>query len=173
MKKLPSAEKLNDTVFRLKHENRALRHQLQQIQPVLQIKRIKPEARLPEYKTAGATCFDLASLEDKLLEPGEIWAFGTGLAASPPPGYGLKIYPRSSIGIKRVVPANLTGIIDQDYRGELIVVLVNDGSEPYQVTAGDRIAQCELQKVDQAIIREVDELDTTGRGDKGFGGTGK
>ena len=142
---------------------------------VLQLMRIKPEARLPERKTAGSVGYDLsACLDDEItIEPGETFKAGTGLAIALQPGYAAFIYARSGLGIDHgIAPANCVGVIDSDYRGEVIVGLKNSSSMPYTIKDGDRIAQMVIAKCEVPEIVLCESLEETARGDGGFGSTG-
>lgn len=145
----------------------------------LRVKRITPhnKAPLPVRATPGAACFDLHALEGGMLGYHGSFipsarTFRTGLAFEVPAGYALMIYSRSGHGFKNDVRlSNCVGVIDSDYRGEVMVRLRSD-SEPMQVKAGDRIAQAMLIKLPKVEIEVVDELSTTERGAGGFGSTG-
>ena len=141
----------------------------------LKVKRLHPEAVIPTYGTDGAACFDISSVEDGTVHAGGSTIFPTGLAFEVPHGYVLKVYSRSGQGFNQDIRlANCVGIIDSDYRGELMVKLTNDSTFGYvQVTKGNRIAQGMLIKFDQVVFDEVRELTTTLRGECGLGSTGK
>jgi dUTP pyrophosphatase len=128
---------------------------------------------LPRYATDGAAGMDVLSAEDVALEPGERHAVATGLAVAIPPGYEIQVRPRSGLALKHGIGVpNTPGTIDSDYRGELKVILINHGAEPFAIHRGDRIAQLVLAPVTMANWDEVAELDETGRGAGGFGSTG-
>lgn len=128
---------------------------------------------LPAYATNGAAGMDVLSAEDVMLAPGGRHGVATGLAMAIPPGYEIQVRPRSGLALKHGISVpNTPGTIDSDYRGELKVILINHGAEPFAVHRGDRIAQLVLAPVTQAAWREVAELDETGRGEGGFGSTG-
>jgi len=128
---------------------------------------------LPAYATAGAAGMDVVSAEDVTLAPGARHAVATGLAMAIPPGFEIQVRPRSGLALKHgITVANAPGTIDSDYRGELKVILVNLGAEPFAVARGDRVAQLVLAPVVQASWLEVSELDETARGTGGFGSTG-
>ncbi|MCL4671460.1 MAG: dUTP diphosphatase [Sphingomonadaceae bacterium] len=128
---------------------------------------------LPRYATSGAAGMDVVSAEDVTIAPGARHAVATGLAVAIPPGYEIQVRPRSGLALKHgVTVPNTPGTIDSDYRGELKVILINHGSEPFAIARGDRVAQLVLAPVTQAAWREVDELDETERGSGGFGSTG-
>lgn len=129
---------------------------------------------LPTYESAGAAGLDLRAAEDKTLAPGTWAMVATGLAIALPNGYEAQVRPRSGLAAKHgVTLLNTPGTIDCDYRGELKVILVNHGKDPYQVTRGDRIAQMVIAPVTQVIAIEVTSLDDTARGAGGFGSSGK
>ena len=128
---------------------------------------------LPRYATAGAAGMDVLSAEDVIIEPGARHAVATGLAVAIPPGYEIQVRPRSGLALKHgITVPNTPGTIDSDYRGELKVILINLGDEPFAINRGDRVAQLVLAPVTQAAWSEVAELDETARGAGGFGSTG-
>ncbi|WP_324261596.1 dUTP diphosphatase [Altererythrobacter sp. H2] len=128
---------------------------------------------LPHYATAGAAGMDVLAAEDVTLAPGARHAVATGLALAIPPGYEIQVRPRSGLALKHgITVPNTPGTIDSDYRGELKVILINHGSEPFAIVRGDRVAQLVLAPVTQATWHEVAELDDTARGSGGFGSTG-
>jgi len=128
---------------------------------------------LPAYATEGAAGMDVVSAEDVTLAPGARHAVATGLAMAIPEGYEIQVRPRSGLALKHGISVpNTPGTIDSDYRGELKVILINLGPEPFAIQRGDRVAQLVLAPVVQAAWVEVAELDTTERGEGGFGSTG-
>lgn len=128
---------------------------------------------LPAYATAGAAGMDVVSAEDMTLAPGARHAVATGLAVAIPAGYEIQVRPRSGLALKHGISVpNTPGTIDSDYRGELKVILINLGPEPFVIARGDRVAQLVLAPVVQAAWDEVAELDATERGAGGFGSTG-
>ncbi|HTK71102.1 MAG TPA: dUTP diphosphatase [Croceibacterium sp.] len=128
---------------------------------------------LPGYATAGAAGMDVLSAEDVTLAPGARHPVATGLSVAIPPGYEIQVRPRSGLALKHGISVpNTPGTIDSDYRGELKVILINHGAEPFPIHRGDRIAQLVLAPVTIAEWREVAELDSTDRGAGGFGSTG-
>lgn len=128
---------------------------------------------LPAYATDGAAGMDVLAAEDVVLAPGERHAVATGLAVAIPPGYEIQVRPRSGLALKYGISVpNTPGTIDSDYRGEVKVILINHGSEPFDVRRGDRIAQLVLAPVTRATWLKVDELNETVRGEGGFGSTG-
>lgn len=128
---------------------------------------------LPAYATAGAAGMDVLAAEDVTLAPGGRHALATGLALAIPPGYEVQVRPRSGLALKHgITVPNTPGTVDSDYRGELKVILLNHGAEPFAIQRGDRVAQLVLAPVVQAAWDEVDSLDETARGTGGFGSTG-
>jgi dUTP pyrophosphatase len=128
---------------------------------------------LPAYATEGAAGMDVVSAEDVTIAPGERHAVATGLALAIPQGYEIQVRPRSGLALKHgITVPNTPGTIDSDYRGELKVILINLGTEPFVIQRGDRVAQLVLAPVVQAAWEEVAELDATERGEGGFGSTG-
>jgi dUTP pyrophosphatase len=130
---------------------------------------------LPSYESEGSSGMDLrASVKEPvLLHPGEISLIPTGLAVSVPRGYEAQIRPRSGLALKHGIGrVNSPGTIDSDYRGEIGIIVINWGQRPFTIRRGDRIAQMIITKVCQAHFIEVDLLDSTGRGEGGFGHSG-
>ncbi|WP_193184752.1 dUTP diphosphatase [Nisaea sediminum] len=130
---------------------------------------------LPAYQTADSAGMDLlaAIAEDVVLAPGERKLIPTGLAIALPPGYEGQVRPRSGLSLRNgITQLNTPGTIDADYRGEIGVILINHGAEPFTVTRGMRIAQMVVAPVIQARWNEVTALDETERGSGGFGSTG-
>ncbi len=130
---------------------------------------------LPAYATPGAAGMDLlAAVTTPLtLAPGQRTLVPTGLAIALPPGYELQVRPRSGLALKNgIVLPNSPGTVDEDYRGELQVIVMNAGTEPFTIERGMRIAQAILAPVHRATWHEVAELDETQRGTGGFGSTG-
>ena len=146
----------------------------------LKIKAVSPkigtDIPLPYYATPGSAAMDLHACMDAevVIPAGGRRTIPTGLAiALPSPGYVALIYARSGLGVKHgVAPANCVGVIDSDYRGEILVGLQNSGESDFTVQPGDRIAQLMIAPVIRADIQMVDELDETARGAGGFGSTG-
>ena len=129
---------------------------------------------LPCYATAGAAGMDVVAAEELLLEPGQRHAVATGFAIAIPPGHEVQVRPRSGLALKHGITClNTPGTIDEDYRGEVKVILANLGSEPFAIKRGERIAQLVPATVTKAAFDEVDSLDGTERGHGGFGSTGR
>ena len=128
---------------------------------------------LPAYATEGAAGMDVVAAEDVTLAPGARHAVATGLAVAIPHGFEIQVRPRSGLALKHgVTVPNPPGTIDSDYRGELKVIMINHGTEPFAIRRGDRVAQLVIAPVTRASWLEVDELDSTARGEGGFGSTG-
>jgi len=129
---------------------------------------------LPKYATEDAAGLDIASAENLTLEPGARHAFATGFAIEIPPGYEVQVRPRSGLAIRHGITClNTPGTIDSDYRGEVKVILINLGSEPFPVARGERIAQLVPAPVLRAHFSEETSLAETARGSGGFGSTGR
>lgn len=128
----------------------------------------------PAYATQGAAGLDVVAAEDLTLAPGQRHAVATGFSIAIPPGYEVQVRPRSGLALKHGVTClNTPGTIDEDYRGEVKVILANLGNEPFEVRRGERIAQLVPAPVLKAQFREVAELSETVRGAGGFGSTGR
>lgn len=131
------------------------------------------DLELPTYATEGAAGMDVLAAEDVTLAAGARHAVATGLAVAIPPGFEIQVRPRSGLALKHGISVpNTPGTIDSDYRGELKVILINHGTDAFDVRRGDRIAQLVLAPVTRATWLKVDELDETTRGEGGFGSTG-
>ena len=142
----------------------------------IKVKLLRPGAQLPTYGTEFSAGADLyACLEaDVTIGPGETKKIPTGLAMEIPTGCAGLIYARSSMGSKRgLAPANKVGVIDSDYRGQVMVALHNHSQEDQVVTPGERVAQLIITPVFTPGFREVDDLSETDRGSGGFGSTGR
>jgi dUTP pyrophosphatase len=128
---------------------------------------------LPVYATAGAAGMDVVSAEDVVIAPGGRHAVATGLAVAIPHGFEMQVRPRSGLALKHgITVPNAPGTIDSDYRGEVKVILINHGAEPFAIVRGDRVAQLVVAPLVQGAWMEVAELDSTERGEGGFGSTG-
>jgi len=139
---------------------------------VLRVRRLRPEARLPERATPGSTGYDLyACLDEDLVVGQEPTAVPTGIAVEAPPGYDVQVRPRSGLSLKGVQVT--FGTIDSDYRGELLVTMyVLPYREPHVVRPGDRIAQLVVGRTADTAVKEVRGLSATRRGAGGHGSTG-
>ncbi len=128
---------------------------------------------VPAPATPGSAGMDISSADAGSLAPGERRLFRTGFAIAIPPGFECQIRPRSGLALKHgITLPNTPATIDSDYRGELMVALVNLGTEVFEVTHGMRIGQLVFARVEAAVFREVPELPPTDRGTGGFGSTG-
>lgn len=130
---------------------------------------------LPAYQTAGAAGADLhaAVTDPVVLQPGERALIPCGFAIALPAGWEMQVRPRSGLAVRHgVTVLNAPGTIDCDYRGELMVPMVNFGQEPYAIERGTRIAQCLLAKVHRVDWEIVEGFEATPRGERGFGSTG-
>ena len=139
------------------------------------IKRLSNNIPLPKYETEGSSGMDLTANVNKVIEiqPGKSEIIPTGLALSIPKNYEIQIRPRSGLAAKNQISVlNKPGTIDEDYRGEIKVILINLGEKKFKIEKGLRIAQMVLCPVIKAELEEVDELDETKRGSGGFGSTG-
>ena len=139
----------------------------------LRIRKLDPSVAAPAYAHPGDAGLDLCSAEDLTLGPGERAMVSTGFAMALPEGYAAFVQPRSGLAARSGISiVNTPGLIDCHYRGEVKVILVNLGNEPFQVKRGDRIAQMVIQRVEAARVEVVEELGDTVRGEGGFGSTG-
>lgn len=128
---------------------------------------------VPAYASDGAAGMDIVAAETLTLRPGARHAVATGFAMAIPAGYEVQVRPRSGLALKHGITClNTPGTIDSDYRGELKVILINLGAEPFEIRRGDRIAQLVVAPVQIGRMVEVEELDETLRGTGGFGSTG-
>lgn len=139
----------------------------------VKFRRIDPAAMLPSYAHPGDAGMDIRSIEDLVIDPGARKLVRTGLVMMLPPGYEAQVRPRSGLALKNgVTVLNTPGTIDEGYRGEVGVVLANFGSEPFRVEKGSKIAQIVVAPCTRAKIEETVEIDSTERGEGGFGSTG-
>ena len=142
----------------------------------LKVLKLNDDVVLPSYATNGAAGMDLRAFIDKpvLLKPLERKLIPTGLKIELPTGYEAQIRPRSGMSIKHgITLVNCVGTIDEDYRGEVCIPIINLSNEDFTIQNGDRIAQMIIAPVTQAIIKEVSIISDTLRGTGGFGSTGK
>jgi dUTP pyrophosphatase len=144
--------------------------------PVVQIRRLPHHdgLPLPARQTGGSAGYDVCSADpDFVIAPMERRLVRTGLALAIPAGFEAQVRPRSGLAIKQgLTLPNTPATIDSDYRGELMIGLINLGNEPVTVTRGMRIAQLVFQRVELVELREVADLPASARGDGGFGSTG-
>jgi dUTP pyrophosphatase len=140
----------------------------------LHVKRLTPTAKLPVRATEHASCFDLHADMDGTIAPGDRLLVKTGLSVAVPPGYEVQVRSRSGLALKQgIMVLNSPGTVDADYRGEVGVILMNHGREPFGFKRGDRIAQMGVYRVEMCPAVEVDVLEETARGAGGFGHTGR
>ena len=142
----------------------------------IELRRLPHGEGLPEpaYATEGAAGLDIVAAEELTLAPGARHAVATGFAIAIPAGFEVQVRPRSGLALKHGITClNTPGTIDEDYRGEVKVILANLGHEPFVVRRGERIAQLVPAPVLKAAFREVEALSETGRGAGGFGSTGQ
>ena len=141
----------------------------------LLVTRVHQAATVPARAHPGAAGLDLCSCEAVTIKPGERALVRTGIAIALPAGTAGFVLPRSGLAIKHGISlVNSPGLIDEGYRGEVKVILINlDPSEPFHIEAGDRIAQLVVQQVSPVQVVEAEELPETARGDGGFGSTGR
>lgn len=140
------------------------------------LKKITDTAKMPERGSAAAAGYDLFAdiTEDQVIEPHDTKMIGTGIAVAIPDGYFGGIYARSGLSAKEGLrPANCTGVVDADYRGEIKVALHNDSTEARKIVPGQKIAQMVVMPFLDVVFEEQDTLDQTDRGAGGFGSTGK
>lgn len=137
----------------------------------LKVKKLCDEAIIPRYGTLGAAGFDLCSIEEYSIKPGETYMFKTGISMEIPSGYVGLLWDRSGLGSKGI--HRYAGVVDDDYRGEVRVVLHNSTQKNRDVKKGDKIVQMLIQKVEKVTIENVEELSDTSRGEGGFGSTGR
>ena len=139
----------------------------------VRFKRVHPDASLPAYAHPGDAGMDVRSVEDVELAPGSRALVHTGLVMILPAGWEAQVRPRSGLALKHgVTVLNTPGTIDAGYRGEVGVILINLGTEPFVVEKGMKIAQIVVSPVAQAEVVEVTSVDETDRGAGGFGSTG-
>jgi len=141
----------------------------------VKIVRLNKQAVLPVYATAHAAGMDISACIDQpiTIEPQTTELIPTGFALELPEGYEAQLRPRSGLALRSLISLpNTPATIDADYRGEVKVILINYGRNPFTVCHGDRIAQMVVAKVEQVYFEEVEALSTTGRGEGGFGHTG-
>jgi dUTP pyrophosphatase len=139
----------------------------------LKVKKVSPDAKIPEYAHKGDSGLDLYSVEEAELQPMEIRTVKTGLQVSMPPGFEAQVRPKSGLAAKfGITVLNTPGTVDSGYRGEVMVILANFGKKAYRVEKGSKIAQLVIARVEEAKITEARELDQTARNEGGFGSTG-
>lgn len=139
----------------------------------LNVKKLTPNALLPRYAHPGDAGLDVFSNEHVVLGPGDYRVIKTGIAIELPPGTEAQVRPRSGLAAKHGLSVvNTPGTIDEGYRGEVGVILINHGREPFAIEQGMKIAQMVIKPVIRVDVHEVGALSDTARGDSGFGSTG-
>ena len=139
------------------------------------IKRISSKVTMPQYKTIGSSGMDIAAFLDNeiLIKPSENKIIPTGIKLKIPKGYEVQIRPRSGLAANNdITVLNTPGTIDSDYRGEILIMLINHSKKNFEISRGMRIAQMVISKIEQFNLISVDELGMTDRGKDGFGSTG-
>ena len=139
----------------------------------VRVKRLSPDAKIPKAAKVGDVAFDLYSVIDYEIKPGERYAVPTGIAMEIPPGYEGQVRPRSGLALKEgITVLNTPGTIDSGYRGEVKTIMINHSDVSFQITKGMRISQLAIRPAPEVSFIEVDELSDTDRGEGGFGSTG-
>lgn len=140
---------------------------------VLKVKLLSEKAQLPQYAHPGDSGLDLFSTKDAIIQPGESTLIPTGISIELPPETEAQIRPRSGLALKhQVTVLNTPGTIDQGYRGEIGVILINHGKSSFKVNVGMKIAQMVIKPLLSVKVKNVEDLDKTDRGAGGFGSTG-
>ena len=140
------------------------------------VKKFDKNIKLPAYKTSGSSGMDLvAYIKNKItIDPGKTVMIPTGIAVAIPKNYEIQIRPRSGLAAKKGISVlNTPGTVDSDYRGEIIIILINLSKKSFVVKSGDRVAQMVLCPIAKGKLQEVKNLPKTVRGKGGFGSTGK
>jgi len=135
-------------------------------------KKLTPEAQIPQYAHPGDAGMDLKTIESRVLNAGERYAFPTGICMEMPSGYVALVWDRSGRAVKEGLKT-MAGVIDSGYRGEIKVALLNTSTQSITIHAGEKIAQMLIQPIERPVIQEVEELSDSSRGVGGFGSTGK
>ncbi|PDW38641.1 dUTP diphosphatase [Helicobacter pylori] len=139
----------------------------------IKIRKIHPNALIPKYQTEGSSGFDLHAVEEVMIKPHGVGLVKIGICLSLEAGYELQVRTRSGLALNhQVMVLNSPGTVDNDYRGEIKVILANLSDKDFKVQVGDRIAQGVVQKTYKAEFIECERLDETSRGSGGFGSTG-
>jgi dUTP pyrophosphatase len=135
------------------------------------VKRLVQDATLPTRGSSGAVGYDLYSIDEVVVSPSQRALVGTGVAVILPMNVYGRVAPRSGLAVKHGIQVG-AGVVDPDYRGEIKVVIFNQGDRDFEIKKGDRIAQLVLERCETPDVREVESLDDTDRGSGGFGSTG-
>ncbi len=139
----------------------------------IKIQKIHPNALIPKYQTEGSSGFDLHAVEEVMIKPHSVGLVKIGICLSLEVGYELQVRTRSGLALNhQVMVLNSPGTVDNDYRGEIKVILANLSDKDFKVQVGDRIAQGVVQKTYKAEFIQCERLDETSRGSGGFGSTG-
>jgi len=139
----------------------------------LKVKKIHPDAKIPQYAHPGDAGLDLFSIEQVELLPGSSCLVRTGIVIELPEGTEAQIRPRSGLALKhQITLLNSPGTIDEGYRGEIGVIMINHGKEPFCIKKGMKIAQMVIQRVERVDVELVDTLSDSRRGANGFGSSG-
>ncbi len=139
----------------------------------IKIQKVHPNALIPKYQTEGSSGFDLHAVEEVMIKPHSVGLVKIGICLSLEVGYELQVRTRSGLALNhQVMVLNSPGTVDNDYRGEIKVILANLSDKDFKVQVGDRIAQGVVQKTYKAEFIECERLDETSRGSGGFGSTG-
>jgi dUTP pyrophosphatase len=155
-----------ETLDKLKRESKVKEY-------LLKVKLLNEEARLPEYAYEGDTGLDLFSTSEAVIKPGKSALIPTGISIQLPPKTEAQIRPRSGLALKhQVTVLNGPGTVDEGYRGEIGVILINHGTLPFKIEVGMKIAQMVIQPVLSVKVEKVEKLNETDRGVGGFGSTG-
>jgi dUTP pyrophosphatase len=155
-----------ETLGKLKRESKVKEY-------LLKVKLLNEEARLPEYAYEGDTGLDLFSTSEAVIQPGKSALIPTGISIQLPPKTEAQIRPRSGLALKhQVTVLNGPGTVDEGYRGEIGVILINHGTLPFKIEVGMKIAQMVIQPVLSVKVEKVEKLNETDRGVGGFGSTG-
>jgi dUTP pyrophosphatase len=155
-----------ETLDKLKRESKVKEY-------LLKVKLLNQEARLPEYAYEGDTGLDLFSTSEAVIKPGKSALIPTGISIQLPPKTEAQIRPRSGLALKhQVTVLNGPGTVDEGYRGEIGVILINHGTLPFKIEVGMKIAQMVIQPVLSVKVEKVEKLNETDRGVGGFGSTG-
>lgn len=137
----------------------------------IKIKRIDKEVELPKHSRSGDAAIDIRSAESLILKPDERRAIKSGIAIELPEGYAGFVWDRSGIAALHGIHT-MAGVLDSNYRGELVIVLKNLSNQDFEIKKNDRIAQLAIQKVETVEVEEADELSETNRGEGKFGSSG-
>jgi dUTP pyrophosphatase len=135
------------------------------------VKRLVQDATIPTRGSSGAVGYDLYSVDEVVVSPSQRALVGTGVAVILPMNVYGRVAPRSGLAVKHGIQVG-AGVVDPDYRGEIKVVIFNQGDKHFEIKKGDRIAQLVLERCETPDVREIESLDETDRGSGGFGSTG-